>query len=252
MFHQEGLAAVHIIPKGKHWYSIASINSVIKKVRRLRDQFKQCTVYGASMGGYASLLFAEKLAADTAVAICPQTTTDVKKTDDTRWLGIWKDLPFHPSIRIAEFTNATIIYDPFHHEDREHAARLSGQNISIVKVPCGCHQVLGLLKRMRIIRKTVIDLCTGNFDILDFRTSVRNSRRSTDEYRRGLLETVICSGKSNSDERGSSLVPFVLAASLRPNEVGRLSRLANRHRLKKTSAMLAVHIKACEAAAMSV
>ncbi|MBE9604589.1 hypothetical protein IAI18_06910 [Acetobacteraceae bacterium H6797] len=238
VFERAGIPGIYVLPKGKHWYSFDLMRAALRRIRRLRDGFRHCTTYGASMGGYAALQFATALEADRIVAFSPQTNIDMGAIQDLRWANIWPNLRPHPTLALPPGAQTTVIYDKLNREDRAHVDRLAGMPVTAIHVPFGGHQVVSLLARMKLASRVAVQLCTGTFDPVAFRAEVRAARSRTDDYFKGLLETVIYSGRSNADERGMRFLPRVLESGYRLEQLGRLHRRAEAHGLMRTAQAL--------------
>ena len=136
-----GVSAFFISPKRDDWYqSFDPLNLwlILRGFPGLKIGF------GVSMGGFAALVFADRLGLDRVLACSPQVIIDSAVTPDQRWSLEWEGLKsegkLHQPDASGVQTPAFVFIDTEDEMDVWHASRL-GHNARIINMPYGSHAI---------------------------------------------------------------------------------------------------------------
>lgn len=124
---------------------------------------------GSSAGGYAAILYAWMLQADTALAFMPQTFLDSEnrtRYKDTRWPtritraqhAYANNLDLAVPLSQVEHSYPTyyVYYCKRHRLDRAHAMHIRKcPGVKLVPQNCEIHNVAGWLKKHKLLQKTI-------------------------------------------------------------------------------------------------
>ena len=182
----------------KDWYRQATAPALIAALVRAGffDRFDTVVMVGASMGAFAALNFAPLVPGARVLAFSPQSTMSRAITPFERRFAFsvdrsnWTDMPFlDAAAAVPYLTHALVLYDPFVAEDRAHAARLRGPNVTLLKTGHASHQAIRL-----VVKCDALSLLLKSYAEIggvgpDFWAKMR-SRRGLRSWRRSLLETL--------------------------------------------------------------
>jgi hypothetical protein len=134
---ESGYSSLHILGEKRGWY-----HSSIEETLEVLKEFKPNLLIGASMGGYAALLFGGLLGIK-ARAFGPQTTLEDVPWD-LRWQHEWGPLRLstkHPELLdlagLSHLPASQIYYCEGVQEDRLHAERLK---VEVIARGCELHE----------------------------------------------------------------------------------------------------------------
>ena len=183
---QVGYDAVHVIAARNDWYQHPETGEMLEAVRGAASGRPGVITYGSSMGGYAAIRFAEKVGAQTAVAISPQFSIDPGRAGfDTRWLDHGQRIAFlweAPAAQDSALRTAWVFYDP-KDLDRLHVEALAADYpIRPLAIRNGGHPVGGYLAETGLLASTVIAMIEGAFDPEAFAALVREARPRSGQY----------------------------------------------------------------------
>jgi len=143
------------------WYFGLNHNEVERKLRELIPDDSRTVFVGSSAGGFAAVLFGNKLKADFVVAFSPQTFLDSElrsKYNDNRWsvfldklnkqyssynLRLWNLLNNNNITRYYIYYCASHLLDVIHAKILVKNCNL---NIKLVPIKCNVHEVVRVLK----------------------------------------------------------------------------------------------------------
>jgi hypothetical protein len=183
--------AIHVVPLRKHWYQTVEMAALLPVLRARREAAGRCVLYGSSMGGYASLLYAGRLDADAVIAFSPQISIDPRKARfDKRWLAVGKTLTFIDDDAVGHSraaSNVTLFFDPFDRRDHRHVQGFAGPQVRAYPIPFAGHQVAGMLAQTGCLADLVTDLIHDRFAWAPIRNRMRAGRRATPTYWRGMF-----------------------------------------------------------------
>lgn len=138
------ITALGFISRRPNWFPAASMVKARIAAGPILRQASERILYGHSQGGYAALRYRRLLAADVAIAFCPQISIDPSTVPfDGRFMR-----HFEPSLHdgmaiMPEHAAglAYVFYDQFHAVDREHAERIAAvqERTRLVQVPMTGH-----------------------------------------------------------------------------------------------------------------
>jgi hypothetical protein len=189
------LSILGIMASRKDWYRNADTPALITALRDagLFAQFRRVVFVGASMGGFAALVYAALVPGAAVLAFSPQSTLSrqiapfearyrygARKWDWTD--AAWLDAAATP----AAGHEVTVVYDPFIPEDRAHADRLQGPAVRHLRVGHLGHRAIRHLKGLGLLQSLIEDVARGTLDEGAFFAGFR-VRRAHGFWQRALL-----------------------------------------------------------------
>lgn len=193
--------AIFFIEKSNVWFNFRNIHEILMKVLVYRKQFDSCTLFGASLGGYAALKFSKYLLANQVLAISPQYC--IQKDNvffENRWRKDIDKIVFFDDLIISDATVSGDIYimvDSNHLIDNEHV-QLIKENVkraNVILLPDSGHSSA----------KALFDL--GLIDVI-----LNITKDNVEENIQSLISIY------NSDKLFSPTVIKVMAGKLTPSE----------------------------------
>ncbi len=182
-FAHRGINAVGVLAAENDWFQHDEITVALDAIRTALPDH-ELVGYGGSMGGYASINFADVLRLSRVIAVCPQYSIDPARAPyETRWPAeaarIAADGGFrHDRIdRVTPPVQGWIIYDPAG-VDSQHAAAIRRRH-GLVEIPVrfARHQEMRLLQQADLFTPMLLDMIEGRFDAQAFARSLRSGRR---------------------------------------------------------------------------
>lgn len=213
-FQDNGVSAVHIVNGRNRWYHEPDWRDAIDAVRQAVRDYPRRLTYGSSMGGYAALLFAGHLGAQTALALSPQYSRDPRKVPfekrwgphrRERWLA---DLsgPLPPDVA------AITVYDPVVSADRAHVDCIAREMpVSRLALPHAGHGSAAFLAEVGLLGPLVLSLVAGAGDLTGISKMARERRKRSPHYLIALSEAALAQRRlhlaKRLAERAIHLVP---------------------------------------------
>ena len=184
-FRSEGITAFHVISRDNDWYQFPELAEAMRHVREETGRFARVLAYGTSMGGYASVRFADAVGAKTALALSPQYSIDPDIVPfEKRWLADSNRIDFLAELDGPIDTHADILiaYDPTG-PDRPHAA-LIARDVSVqeLKIRYAGHSVPALLSEAGLLKPLVLGALRGDIDVRGFERAVSAKKRTLSVY----------------------------------------------------------------------
>lgn len=180
------LTCVGIVAKGNNWYPRADLEPIFPRIRAALQDFDDIIVYGASMGGYAALLYGLELGAKTAIAMSPQYSIDPALVPfDSRYIGSFRS-DHHGGVGVSSMPKTSYVaYDPFHKIDVANMdlIKKAGPVVEIL-APFMDHDSAAMLKGSGLARQ-MFDAALARRH-LDFKRALRPMRKETLVYYRSL------------------------------------------------------------------
>lgn len=194
---KRGISAVHFISKDNHWWQTEEPKLAIEELRRrgLIDGKKQITLYGSSMGGYASLILSGVIRPRRIVVFSPQYSIDEKRVPfERRWRDYAAKLRFdHDDMAsgIDHDAETKVVYDPFFLPDRQHVALIEKHRaLEHIPVPFAGHNTARVLEELGIITGVIDQLLLGDFQAPEFQRVYRQTRARSSLFWYGLSQTL--------------------------------------------------------------
>ncbi|MVA56258.1 hypothetical protein [Agrobacterium vitis] len=184
-FQQLSMNVIGVTPAGNDWYQSDDMPSVVEAICNA-TKGHDLVGYGGSMGAYGLLNFYHDLGLSTVVAVSPQYSPDVAKTDfDDRWLLDRQVIkPRHDKIgSISPIRNGYIIYDRAYSLDRQHVEMIQARHeLKEVIVPMSGHLPIYFMNEAELTDKVIPSMLTGGFSQRWFRDLHRQQRRMSAPY----------------------------------------------------------------------
>lgn len=188
-FDRHELPVVYFVSHRKHWWQTEEMDAAIATVNamRLGQRFPEIVTYGSSMGGHGALLFAKRLGASRALALCPQYAL---RGRDCLWNPRWRPEPediaeiFRPEDLCSPEVAATLIYDPFSKVDWAQVAAFARlMPAARIAAPFYGHNALGRrLQEQGLLSNFVRAFIAGRDDPAELRRAIRAKRRDDLSY----------------------------------------------------------------------
>lgn len=191
-FRDEGWSHMGVFARTKAWYRDTEVIDYFqeKAHQGFFDQFDQVVFSGASMGGFGALTFSSLVPGAVVIAFNPQTTLDERLVPwETRYrFGRVQDweLPLGDGAEtIKTARKAYIFFDPFFVLDRQHAARLQGANVVLLKTWFSNHFAAPMLRKLSLLKPVMQQAMSGSLAPADYYRMMR-ARRQLPIYMRGI------------------------------------------------------------------
>ncbi len=182
-FAHRGMNAVGVLAAENDWFQHDEIDAALARTRGAGPGH-ELVGYGGSMGGYASINFADTLRLRRVIAVCPQHSIDPARAPyETRWPAEAARIAACGGFRHDRIDQVTppvegwIIYDPAG-VDRLHAAAIGKRHhLEEVPVRLARHQEMRVLQQADLFTPMLLDMIEGVFDGAAFARSLRTGRR---------------------------------------------------------------------------
>nr|WP_325250522.1 hypothetical protein [Amylibacter sp.] len=170
-----------VFAQGPSWFRDARL---IARLEKLRDdgffaQFDHVTLSGASMGGFAALVFSALVPGANVIAFSPQSTliTDRVPWEQRFAKGREFDwtLPYSDGAEcIKTAAKVYVVYDPYEPQDTAHADRLTGGNVIPLRAIGFGHRSALFLRRLDVLKPVMGEGIIGMLDPARFAEMIRN------------------------------------------------------------------------------
>ena len=186
-------------------------------------RFSRVLFTGNSMGGFGALAFAPLAPGADILAFSPQSTLDKAKVPwepryEKAWAADWS-LPFSDAAEgVAAAGTATVIFDPYVSEDRQHAARITGANVQKLTAWYASHKSPVFLRRLDILKPISQAALSRQLTPKLFYDLYR-ARRTTPWYRNSLINHAKRRGHDKMAEGVQEMF-----ATLKPEEDAALAK----------------------------
>ena len=182
-FAHRGINAVGILAARNDWFQHHEIAAALAAIRKALPEH-ELVGYGGSMGGYASINFADVLRLSRVIAVCPQYSIDPARAPyETRWpaeaAAIAADGGFRHD-RVDQVTppvEGWIVYDPAGIDSRHAEAIARRHHLAAVPVRLARHQEMRVLQQADLFTPMLLDMIGATFDAAAFARNLRTGRR---------------------------------------------------------------------------
>ncbi len=168
MTEQMGCSVLGVMATQRNWFRQDFVHDAFEALRDqgFFEQFDQVLFYGASMGGYAALVYSQCAPDANVLAIAPQSTLDRNiLPDDDRWGWTarldWSGRFNDASDCLATARDAFIIYDPFFAPDVAQINRIKGDRITRLNAKFMGHQLPNAFHLMGILKPLLFAAAEG-------------------------------------------------------------------------------------------
>ncbi len=195
-FRHRRLNAIGIMAAENDWFQDDEILDVLAAIRAATPGYRLIG-YGGSMGGFATINFAQDLGLASLVAVIPQYSIDAARAPyEHRWRGEAARIAFnHDKIAaIPAIANGWMIFDPWC-VDGLHARDIARHHhLGEVAVPFGGHAQMLMLQQADVYTDMFTDMLEERFDPAAFRRRWRVARRGSAAFWLGLAQTLLRRG----------------------------------------------------------
>ncbi|RWR29538.1 hypothetical protein D2T29_14040 [Sinirhodobacter populi] len=162
-FRKRRVSHLCVKPAFIDWYQHRDLADAIIALRNRGFflSFEKVVTYGASMGGFGALAYADLIGAQTVVALNPQSTQNRKIAPwDTRFPVSQQtpmDGPYADAVgKYRKAKDVIIVGDRHDHEDGLHMKRLAAPNVRILNTPFMGHGVAAYLNGMGLLAAIIM------------------------------------------------------------------------------------------------
>ncbi len=161
LWQDMGCSVLGVMCTQRNWFRQDFVHDAFEGLRDqgFFEQFDEILFYGASMGAFGALVYAQCAPGANVLAVAPQSTLDRRiMPDDDRWGWTARldwDGRFNDAADVLENTGQTfIVADPYFAPDKAQVERIRGERITWLKTAFMGHQlpnafvVMGILKPM--------------------------------------------------------------------------------------------------------
>jgi hypothetical protein len=190
-----GHSVLGVQSHAKDWFRQPTAPALIRALeeRGFFRRFRRVVLTGASMGGFAALNFAPLIPGARVLAFSPQSTMNkVIAPFEARFpfavkRSNWEGMPFlDAAAAVPYIRRAVVVYDPFVSQDRAHAARLSGPNVQMLRVPFCTHEAIRVILKTGTFPLLINALIDGDGAEPAFWQAFR-ARRQVTKWQRAVL-----------------------------------------------------------------
>ncbi|VVT29353.1 conserved hypothetical protein [Roseovarius sp. EC-HK134] len=195
-FLQEGHSVLGVMADDTDWFRCPALHA---SLLALRDQgffqnFAQVVMTGTSMGGFGAAAFSSLAPGCRVISYTPQSTlhadlvpweTNHGKGRRQRWDGLFNDA----AVESRQAAEVYLFYDPFHSEDRRHAARFTGENVRHLRSPLLGHGLPEAFDAMGLLKEVFRKASTGTLDNAWFYSEMR-ARKTLPKYHKEMLQAL--------------------------------------------------------------
>lgn len=206
LFEELNVSAIGFMTATPNWYPSQEMASAISSVKAIIAG-KRVITYGHSQGGYGALKYSRKLDAQAVISFCPQWSINPADTigNDGRFAR-FHEPEWQNGLQITSDDlsgDRYIIFDEQHKFDKWNAKKILelGGSKSVI-CPFTGHESVRLIAeggRSRKLISTFIDYRPDYAS--EVRHLLREARRKSGTYKRGIVDYLIRKGKTSSLER---------------------------------------------------
>jgi hypothetical protein len=187
-----GHSHLGVISQASDWFRDPDLITFLEGLAAdgLFRRFRRVCFAGTSMGGFGALTFSALAPGSTVIAFSPQSTLKKDLVPWERRFGKGRaanwSLPYSDAAEaVASASQIYLIYDPFHRQDRAHADRLSGPNVTRLRAFGMGHKTALTLNRLDLLKRVLEEAITGVLAPADFYRSIR-TRKTLYLYREAM------------------------------------------------------------------
>lgn len=186
-----GLASIHVLSSSNHWWQSPEMEQALLAIKGVIAGFKPSRImtYGASMGGYGAIHFADELGATRSLTFCPQF--DIWTSEETRWRAEAENWPrIRPQMNVVLSDSCEHISFVDMREKLDAAQATLFRCLRIIDLPnCG-HRVVPLLHEIGFLKILLTQFMYGA-DASEIEASMKGylhkNRRKSSTYLASVL-----------------------------------------------------------------
>lgn len=186
------ISCLCIKPKRTDWYTRPDLVLAFEELRPHFRRFRRIVTYGASMGGFAALTYADLIGATEVHAMGPQSTMspsilqgEIRFPKSRAWSF---DGPYGDAVgKYGKARRVFVYFDRAHPLERLQCNRLAAPNVTFVNMPFAGHSVAQFTVNAGAMVNIVDAIETGRFDAVGFYAALR-TRRTLPAYYKQLRE----------------------------------------------------------------
>ncbi|MDJ0826884.1 MAG: phosphoadenosine phosphosulfate reductase [Rhodobacter sp.] len=184
---------LHFTATSDSWFRSSAVYEFLDEMvdDAFFEDFDRVTFYGSGMGGYAAAAFSVVSPGATIIAISPQATLDVERTEwDDRFPAarrlVFDDRYGYAPDMIEGTGAAYILYDPHARLDAMHASLFRGPNVTRLKCRFLQDHIAWSLNEMGLLHRIIEAAAGGALPPHEFYRLLR-ARRNHARYLRNML-----------------------------------------------------------------
>lgn len=176
------------------------------------DGFSRIVMIGASMGGFAALNFAPLVPRARVIALSAQSTmnSDIAPFEARFPFAVrksnWSEPAFlDAALAVPDIAAVALLFDPMCEEDRQHAARMAGGNVQVLRLPHATHEAVRMVIKSGALTVLLDQMIKGDHVGLEFWQAYRG-RKSVPKWQRALLQAALDRGHPRLAARAAAQV----------------------------------------------
>jgi len=199
-FRHRGVNVIGILAAENDWFQHPEIDQALAAIRAATQGW-DLAGYNGSMGGYAAINFADRLALSRLVAISPQYSIDAARAPyEHRWRseaarivatgGFGRDR----IDQVPRLTSGWLIYDPWC-VDGQHAASIQAHHgLAELRLYFSAHHLMAMLQQANLYSPMLLDMLAGRFDAAGFIRDWRRARHFSSIFLLGVAGALVRRG----------------------------------------------------------
>ena len=197
-----GYSLLGVQSHAKDWFRQLTAPDLIRGLsgQGFFGRFSSIVFAGASMGAFGALNFAPLVPGARVLALSPQSTMNRTIAPFERrfpWAvrnSDWEKPAFLDAAAAVPFIpNVSVVFDPFVTEDRQHAERLVGPNVQLVRIGHATHEAVRVVIKSGALNPMIEEFAMTGALGASFRTHMRK-RRTVRKWARAFTDNLL---KSN-------------------------------------------------------
>lgn len=219
-FIEEGITAIHVVPKWNHWWQSLDMPAALEAILAHLPRDQEIWTYGASMGGNGALMFARPLGATGVLALYPQASVDLSRASfDPRWIEDRKRIRYFDDtwLEAGAPQGTWLLSDPRFKLDQQHIDMIlrNGEHARHVPVRFAEHSVMRMLSDCGMLSSMIRSIFNGTFQSEKFQVDLRKNRNRSPIALSGAGNELLCRNKPRAASRFSAAAVEKLSAEKR-------------------------------------
>ncbi|MEM9717003.1 MAG: hypothetical protein AAF826_10855, partial [Pseudomonadota bacterium] len=182
----DGYSVLGVQCDKKNWFRMTPAPELLDGLSNTGffDFFERIVFIGSSMGGFAALSFAPLVPKADVIVWSPQTSLSkqICPFEDRYPYGFrisdWTTKPYLDAVASVPFSGKIfVLYDPFVLEDKLHADRIQGENVTHIRLPHFAHQSIRMVMKTGALSALIRSVVTTRSVGPEVFSQLRNRRQ---------------------------------------------------------------------------
>lgn len=187
-----GFSQIHIFATRNHWFQTEEMDDALSVIRGHAAGYERRVAWGSSMGGFAAIQFADRLAADAVLACAPQISINPAAVPwDLRFRAAAREIKhfIYDDVTFRSLPDESYIaFDPGQWQDRRNARAIQAAHphVKSIVIPYSEHVPTMLMLKQSILDMVLLQLAAGPVDLTQVQRTRRRHRAEVAAYRSAL------------------------------------------------------------------